>query len=184
MIRIRSPAKKTFGEAFGAATGVSDPRLQKKPDTKRRCRRPSRHCSWARWPRLSQLACGPHPSRQWLRRRQFVSGSLPRQKDVRRGVRRCDRGQRPQLQKKPDTKPVIRSRFPAKKTFGETFGAATGVSDPSYRRNRIRSRFFVSGSLLKRRSVPRPAATEEPETTASGPSGHKKAGFPIREIRL
>jgi hypothetical protein len=31
-------------------------------------------------------------------------------------------------------KPLIRSRFPAQKTFGETFGAATGVSDPSYRR--------------------------------------------------
>ena len=27
--RIRSPAKKSFGETFGAATGVSDPRLQK-----------------------------------------------------------------------------------------------------------------------------------------------------------
>ena len=25
LLRIRSPAKKTFGEAFGAATGVSDP---------------------------------------------------------------------------------------------------------------------------------------------------------------
>jgi hypothetical protein len=32
--------------------------------------------------------------------------------------------------------PLIRIRFPAKKTFGETFGAATGVSAPSYRRNR------------------------------------------------
>ena len=31
LLRIRSPAKKTFGEAFGAATGVSDPRLQKIP---------------------------------------------------------------------------------------------------------------------------------------------------------
>ena len=29
LLRIRPPAKKTFGEAFGAATGVSDPRLQK-----------------------------------------------------------------------------------------------------------------------------------------------------------
>ena len=29
LLRIRSPAKKTFGETFGAATGVSDPRLQK-----------------------------------------------------------------------------------------------------------------------------------------------------------
>jgi hypothetical protein len=30
---------------------------------------------------------------------------------------------------------MIRSRFPARKTFGETFGAATGVNAPSYRRN-------------------------------------------------
>jgi hypothetical protein len=29
LLRIRSHAKKTFGEAFGAATVVSDPRLQK-----------------------------------------------------------------------------------------------------------------------------------------------------------
>ena len=29
-------------------------------------------------------------------------------------------------------KPLIRSQFPAQKTFGETFGAATGVSAPSY----------------------------------------------------
>ena len=28
LLRIRTPAKKTFGEAFGAATGVSDPRLE------------------------------------------------------------------------------------------------------------------------------------------------------------
>jgi hypothetical protein len=33
------------------------------------------------------------------------------------------------------TKPLIRIRFPAKNTFGEAFGAATGVSAPSYRRN-------------------------------------------------
>ena len=29
LLRSRPHAKKTFGEAFGAATGVSDPRLQK-----------------------------------------------------------------------------------------------------------------------------------------------------------
>ena len=29
-------------------------------------------------------------------------------------------------------KPLIRSRFTANKTFGKTFGAATGVSAPSY----------------------------------------------------
>jgi hypothetical protein len=28
-------------------------------------------------------------------------------------------------------KPLIRSRFPTNKTFGKTFGAATGVSAPS-----------------------------------------------------
>ena len=34
-----------------------------------------------------------------------------------------------------DTKPLLRIRSPAKKTFGEVFGAATGVSDPGYRRS-------------------------------------------------
>ena len=29
LLRIRSTTQKSFGEAFGAATGVSDPRLQK-----------------------------------------------------------------------------------------------------------------------------------------------------------
>ena len=38
LLRIRSTAKNTFGEAFGAATGVSDPRLQKDPDPKQRRR--------------------------------------------------------------------------------------------------------------------------------------------------
>ncbi len=31
LLRIRPHAKQTFGETFGAATGVSDPRLQKTP---------------------------------------------------------------------------------------------------------------------------------------------------------
>jgi hypothetical protein len=100
--------------------------------------------------------------------------SAPAQKDVRRDVRRRDRGQRPQLQKTPasrirnhhaggqaatvagdvgpgfhtwppghipqntDPNPLPRSRAstPAQKSSGETFGAATGVSAPSYRRNR------------------------------------------------
>jgi hypothetical protein len=30
LLRIRSLAKKSFGETFGAATGVSDPQLQKR----------------------------------------------------------------------------------------------------------------------------------------------------------
>jgi hypothetical protein len=31
--------------------------------------------------------------------------------------------------------PLLRSRPHAKKTFGKAFGAATGVSDPSYRKS-------------------------------------------------
>ncbi len=85
-------------------------------------------------------------------------------KDVRRGVRRRDRGQRPTATEDPNTKPLrrrqsrhcsrgrwprfphlalrphhsrqwLRNRFSVsgplpKKSFGEAFGAATGVSDP------------------------------------------------------
>jgi hypothetical protein len=32
-------------------------------------------------------------------------------------------------------KPLLRIRSHTKKTFGEAFGAATGVSDPSYKRS-------------------------------------------------
>jgi hypothetical protein len=69
---------------------------------------------------------------------------------------------------------VIRSRFPAKKTFGETFGAATGVSDPSYRRNRIRNRFFAAGSLLKKTF----GETFGAATGVSDPRLQKKSGVP------
>ena len=53
----------------------------------------------------------------------------PQLKIVRRNVRRRDRGQRPTATKNPGTKSLLRIRSSAKKTFGETFGAATGVSD-------------------------------------------------------
>ena len=51
LLRIRPHAKKTFGEAFGAATGVSEPRLQKKKKPcpqatdprPSQCRRPRQH---------------------------------------------------------------------------------------------------------------------------------------------
>ena len=36
-------------------------------------------------------------------------------------------------------KPLLRSRSHAKNTFGETFGAATGVSDPRLQKLRIRN---------------------------------------------
>ena len=59
-------------------------------DTKPPRRRPSRHCSWVRWPRLAQLAYKPHPSssvhectnshpgpqlhRMWRARQSFTNG--------------------------------------------------------------------------------------------------------------
>jgi hypothetical protein len=51
-----------------------------------------------------------------------------------------------------DTNPLIRSRFPAKKTFGETFGAATGVSAPSYRNGGFADGTDFAGPGFGRRS--------------------------------
>ena len=50
------------------------------------------------------------------------------------------------------TKQLIRSRFPAKKTFGETFGAATGVGAPSYRDGRLCRLDGIFGPGFERRS--------------------------------
>ena len=128
------------------------------------------HCSRVRWPRFPHLAFGPHPSRPGS---EFASSHpVHCQKDVRRVVRRRDRGQRPTATKEPDPKPLrrrgaaavaghagpgfhtwpsghipqdtapnplLRIRSTAKKTFGEVFGAATGVSDPRLQKIRIRN---------------------------------------------
>jgi hypothetical protein len=63
------------------------------PDPKQQRRRRRRHCSRVRWPRFPQLALRPHPSRPGSE--SVSSHPAPCQKDVRRGVRRRDRGQRP-----------------------------------------------------------------------------------------
>ena len=104
-IRIRFPAKKTFGETFGAATGVSDPRLQKN--------------------RIRNDDAGGQAA--------TVAGYAGP------GFHNWPAGH---ILRDADPNALIRIRPPAfpKKSFGETFGAATGVSDPSYRRNRIRDR--------------------------------------------
>ena len=116
----------------------------------RRGVRPSRHCSRVRWPRLLQLAFGPHPSRHGSE--TASSHSAPCQKDVRRGVRRrhCSRVRWP--------------RFP-QLAFG-----------PHRSRPWLRNRFFASGPMPKRRSerrsAPRPGSathgykSSEYETTA------------------
>ena len=65
-----------------------------------------RRCSRVRWPRFSQLAFGPHPSRHSSE--TASSHPVPCQKDVRRSVRRRDRGQRPTATKDPKTKQLRR----------------------------------------------------------------------------
>ena len=146
------------------------PTATKDPNTKPRRRRRSRHCSRVRWPWFPHLALGLHSSRPGSE--TASSHPVPCQKDVRRDVRRRDRGQRPTATKEPNPKqlrrrdaatvagsagpgfhtwpsghipqdpapkPLLRIRSHAKKTFGETFGAATGVSDPRLQKNRIRN---------------------------------------------
>jgi hypothetical protein len=93
LLRIRPHGKKTFGEAFGAATGVSDPRLQKI--------RIRNNCAGGQAATVAGYA-GPG-FHTW------PSGHIPQD---------------------TDTKPLLRIRLHAKKTFGEVFGAATGVSEP------------------------------------------------------
>ena len=99
----------TFGEAFGAATGVSDPRLQKI--------------------RIRNNGTGGKAA--------TVAGS------VGPGFHNWPSGHIPQ---DTDTNPLLRIRPPAKMTFGEAFGAATGVSDPGYKRSD--SETTAQGSLL------------------------------------
>ena len=84
------------------------PTATENPDPKQLCRRPSRHCSWARWSRLSPLALRPHPSRHGSE----TTSTYPvhNSKDVRRNVRRRDRGQRPTDTKDPDPKQLCRSK--------------------------------------------------------------------------
>ena len=75
------------------------------PDTKQR------HCSRVRWPRFSQLALRPHPSNAGY---ECLDSNLtvgPCQKDVRRDVRRRDRGQRPTATKDPNTKRLRREVY-------------------------------------------------------------------------
>jgi hypothetical protein len=95
LIRIRFHAKKGRSERCSAPRPGSAPPATENtriPHPKPPSRRPSRHCSWARWSRLSHLAFGPHPSttdpKLLLRIRS------PAQKNVRRDVRRSTRRDR------------------------------------------------------------------------------------------
>jgi hypothetical protein len=119
--RIRSTAQKTFGEAFGAPTvaGYVGPGFHTWPGSadvlvgeyetgdshpKKHVRRGvrRRHCSRGRWARFPHLALRPHPSKHGSE--SASPHPVTCQKDVRRGVRRRDRGQRPTATKDPNTK--------------------------------------------------------------------------------
>jgi hypothetical protein len=80
------------------------PTATKDPNTKQRRRRQSRHCSRVRRPRFPHVAPRPHPSRHGSE--SASSHPAPCQKDVRRDVRRRDRGQRPTATVDPNTKPL------------------------------------------------------------------------------
>ena len=165
LLRIRSPAKKTFGEAFGAATvaGSAGPGFHTWPsghipqdngsetasshpvpcqkDVRRGVRR--RRCSRVRWPRFPHLAFGPHPSRHGSE--TAAPHPAPCQKDVRRGVRRGDRGQRPTATEDPNTKQLRRSvhfstRANGTMTCRSRAHAPTGASCP----------IGLAGALLER----------------------------------
>jgi hypothetical protein len=91
-----------FGETFGAATGVSDPRLQKI--------------------RIQNNDAGGHAA--------TVAGyGGP-------GFHTWPQGD---ILQNTDPNPLPHIRSPAKKTFGEAFGTATGVSDPRLQKIRIRN---------------------------------------------
>jgi hypothetical protein len=94
---IRFHTKKTFGEAFGAATGVSDPRLQKIPIRNNGAGGKAAAVAGYAGPGFHNW-----PSGYILQDNGSETASshpAPCYKKVRRGVRRRDRGQRPQLQK-------------------------------------------------------------------------------------
>jgi hypothetical protein len=168
LLRSRPHTKKSFGEAFGAATGVSDPRLQK-------IRIRNNGAGGRAAPVAGYARPGFHT---WPSGHIPKSGSesassqpVPCQKIVRRGVRRRDRGQRPTATKDPDTKQqprrqsrhwnrVRRPRFPHL-AFG-----------PHPSRQWLRIRFFAAGPIPKnrseRRSAPRPG---------SATHGYRRSGY-------
>ena len=127
-IRIRfsaagpRPLLKNRSERRSAPPPGSATHGYRNPHTKPPDRRPSRHCSRVRRPRFPHLAPRPHPSKHGSESASTQPGVDPCSKIVRRDVRRRDRGQRPQLQKKPwplshilqdtDSNPLIRIPAP------------------------------------------------------------------------
>jgi hypothetical protein len=130
------------------------PTATKDPNPEQRRRRQSRHCSWARRPRFPHLALRPHPSRHGSE--SASPHPVPCQKDVRRGVRRRDWGQRPTATKDPNPEPLRRrqSRH-CSRARRPRFPHLALRPHPS--RQRLRNRFSAAGPMPKRRSARRSA---------------------------
>jgi hypothetical protein len=133
-----------------------------------------RHCSRVRWPRFPHLAFRPHPSRPGSETVSLHPGRC--QKDVRRGVGRGDRGERPPATKDPDPKPRRRRqgrycsrvrwpRFPdlAPKPHPSRPGSETVSMHPARCQKNVR-RGVGRGDRGQR-----PTATEEPWRTRHYP---------------
>ena len=93
LLRCRSPPQNSFGETFGAATGVSDPRLQK-------IRIQNNHAGG----QAAAVAGYAGPGFLTWPPGHILQNTHPN--------------------------PLPRCRSPPQNSFGQTFGAATGVSDP------------------------------------------------------
>ena len=122
-----------------------------------------------RWPRFPHLARRPHPSRHGSE--SASSHPAPCEKDVRRGVRRRDRGQRPTATKDPNPKP--RRRRDAATVAGyagpgfynwpsghipQDNGSETASSHPAPWQKDVRR------GVRRRDRGQRPTATEDPNT--------------------
>jgi hypothetical protein len=110
LLRSRPTAKKTFGEALGEATGVGDPRLQKIRIRNNGAGGQAATVAGYAGPGFHNWPSGHIPQDNGSE--SASSQPAPYQKDVRRGVRRRDRGQRPTATKDPN--PEQRRRRPSR----------------------------------------------------------------------
>ena len=154
----------TYRAALGAATPSTE-----NSDPKQRRRRRRRRCSRVRRPRFPHLAPKPHPSRHGS---ETISPyPVHCQKDVRKGVRRRDRGQRPTATENPKTKQrrrrrrrrcsrVRRPRFPhlAPKPHPSRHGSETISPYPVHCQKDVRK------GVRRRDRGQRPTATKDPKT--------------------
>ena len=87
-----------------------------------------------------------------------------------------------------DPNPLLRSRSTAQKSFGETFGAATGVSDPRLQKTRIRNA-YPGGQAATVAGHAGPGFHNWPQshtpqnTNPKPPARSRSAGHPIAETQ-